>query len=55
MKIALLGDIALIGSFDLVNNPNAIKKLSPVSDYLKGFDHVVANLEAPFSIKKNKR
>ena len=54
MKIALLGDIALIGSFDLVNNPNAIKKLSPVSDYLKGFDHVVANLEAPFSIKKKK-
>lgn len=49
MKIALLGDIALFGSFDIKTNPGVISNLKKVADYLSTFDYVVANLESPFS------
>lgn len=56
MRIALLGDIALIGSFDIMKNPQLIvdnKNLrGGVINYLKSFDLVIGNLETPFSISK---
>ena len=54
MRIALLGDIALIESFDLKSHPQLKNDLTNVADYLNQFDAVVANLEAPFSIKKKR-
>lgn len=52
MRIALLGDIALVGCFDLCNNPDLFSKLADMEKYLSSFDLVVANLEAPFSVRK---
>ncbi len=52
MKIALLGDIGLLGNYSLANNPELIKRLKPVSDFLGQFDLVIGNLETPFSYKK---
>ena len=49
MKLALLGDIAFFGKYSLPNNHNIIDNLSVLSEYLKGFDLVVGNLEVPFS------
>ncbi len=54
MKIALLGDIALIESFDIENNPKLESSLERMSTYLSQFDAVIANLEAPFSIEKKR-
>lgn len=54
MRLALLGDIALFGSFDIKNNPRLEENLREISSYLDGFDYVVGNLETPFSEKKKK-
>lgn len=52
MRIALLGDIALIGNFSIRNNPQIIEKLTPLRNYLSNFDLVIGNLETPFSMRK---
>jgi len=52
MKIALLGDIALIGKYDLTNNANAKNNLETISNYLKSYDYVIGNLETPLTNKK---
>ena len=54
MRLALLGDIALFGAFDLKNNPNLKENLGDICSYLEGFDYVVGNLETPFSEKHKK-
>ena len=54
MRLALLGDIALFGSFDVNNNLHLKDNLSVISLYLDRFDYVVGNLETPFSEKKKK-
>ena len=51
MRIALLGDIALVGKYDLQQNPNAAARLSVMSEFLHGFDLVVANLESPLTTR----
>ena len=53
MKIALLGDIGLLGAYSLSTNPELINKLNEISEFLATFDLVVGNLETPFSYKKN--
>ena len=52
MKIALLGDLGLLGGYSISNNPHVIDHLSAISDYLSTFDLVIGNLETPFSYKK---
>lgn len=52
MKIALLGDIGLLGCYTIANNPSLKTGLKEVSDYLAKFDLVVGNLETPFSRAK---
>lgn len=52
MRIALLGDIAMFGNFSVNSNPNLIEGLREISDYLSGFDHVIGNLETPFTAKR---
>ena len=47
MKIAFLGDIALIGKYDLTQSLDAKSRLNAIADYLKNFDHVIGNLETP--------
>lgn len=47
MKIALLGDIAFFGKFDISSNQSIKKYFAGVADYLRGFDHVIGNLETP--------
>ena len=54
MKIALLGDVALFGKFDLENNSNAFIYMKDVSEFLKNYDYVIGNLETPFTeLKKS--
>lgn len=53
MKIALLGDIAPFGSFDVTKwSEEQWSRISRISDYLRQCDYVICNLECPFSIKK---
>lgn len=49
MKIALLGDIALIGNYDLSINQGAYYRLRSLKKELEKFDFVVANLESPLT------
>lgn len=49
MKIALLGDIALIGRYDRVLDSSVSARIQSVKDVVKECDYVVANLEAPFT------
>lgn len=49
MKIALLGDIAFIGKYDITKNIFAKDRLRLMSEKLAEFDYVVANLEAPLT------
>lgn len=49
MRIALLGDIALIGQYDLSINPGAKKRIQKLANKLAEFDYVVANLESPLT------
>jgi len=53
MRIAFLGDVALIGKYDLTKNPLARKRLERIAAILSDFDYVVANLESPLTNKKN--
>ena len=53
MKIALLGDIALIGRFTF--NDEIKEYLLPVKKMLSKYDYVIANLEAPFIDSSCKR
>ena len=51
MKIAFLGDIALIGKYDITLNGEAIviSRLQEIKKVLSNFDFVVANLESPLT------
>lgn len=49
MKIAFLGDIALIGKYNLMNNSNAKLRLKKISNKLEEYDYVIANLESPLT------
>lgn len=51
MKIAFLGDIALIGKYDLTTNPFAIERLKILEEKLSEYDYVIANLETPLTEK----
>ncbi|WP_462392422.1 CapA family protein [Clostridium cadaveris] len=51
MKIAFLGDIALIGKYDLTNNPRVKDRLQVLSQKLREYDYVVGNLESPLTNK----
>lgn len=48
MKIALLGDIALVGHFD-INESDYQKRISNLKRMLSGCDYIVANLESPLT------
>jgi poly-gamma-glutamate synthesis protein (capsule biosynthesis protein) len=50
MKIALIGDIAFFGKFDITKNPSIKEYFSSVAAYLKGFDYVIGNFETPLSV-----
>ena len=52
MKIALLGDIALFGKYDVNKNPDVYVYFEDVAKLLDKFDYVIGNLETPFT-KKN--
>ena len=49
MKIAFVGDIALVGKYDITKNPNAKIRLNNLSKKLKEYDYVVGNLESPLT------
>lgn len=55
MKVAFLGDIALIGSYSILRNQNVIKdSFWGVKTLLSSCDYVVGNLETPFSYREKK-
>lgn len=47
MKIALLGDIAFFGKFDITLNKSIKSYFAAVAEYLHGFDYVIGNFETP--------
>ncbi len=51
MRIAFLGDVALIGKYDAsqVGEPAVRERLCAMREILSGFDYVVANLESPLT------
>ncbi len=49
MRIAFLGDIALVGQFD---GSEGEKNISTLIELLKGYDYIVANLESPLTNKR---
>lgn len=49
MRIAFLGDIALLGKYDLDKNKAARTRLTKLSAKLAEFDYVVGNLESPLT------
>ncbi len=52
MKIALLGDIALIGCYDVTKNNNVRAKVEYIHQLTNDCDIVLGNLESPFTTKK---
>ena len=52
MRIALLGDIGLLGAYSLTLNPKLIEQLKEITEFLHNFDLVIGNLETPFSDEK---
>ncbi len=50
MKIALLGDIALVGQFG--DNKDLDRKLGYLKNLLDGYDYVIANLESPLTNRR---
>lgn len=53
MKIAFVGDIALIGQYDITKNGMVKDKLQILANKLAEYDYVVGNLESPLTdIKK---
>lgn len=55
MKIAFLGDIALIGRYDLEEYPGLSRRLGELGALLARYDFVVANLESPLTDVKYSR
>lgn len=53
MKIGMLGDIALIGNYDMSKHSDVKEKLKFLKAELDKCDYRIANLEAPFTTKKN--
>lgn len=53
MKIAFLGDIALVGRFDRCLSDKVDDRIELLSKKLKNFDYVIANLESPFTELKS--
>lgn len=51
MRIAFLGDIALVGQFDMETNEDVGKRIGCLQEMLKGYDYVIANLESPLTNK----
>lgn len=51
MKIALLGDIALFGKYDVNKNPDIYVYFEEIAKLLCKFDYVIGNLETPFTKK----
>jgi len=49
MKIALLGDIAFFGKFDITSNTSIKTYFAQAAEYLRSFDYVIGNFETPFS------
>ncbi|NQX59450.1 CapA family protein [Paenibacillus qinlingensis] len=49
MKLALLGDIALIGKYDTTKNSDVRKRLKHLSLKLEEYDFVIGNLETPLT------
>ena len=49
MKMAFLGDIALIGKYDLTKNPLVKDRLKVLAEKLSKYDYVVGNLESPLT------
>ncbi len=49
MKIALLGDIALFGKYNVNKNPDVYLYFEDVAKLLGKFDYVIGNLETPFA------
>lgn len=52
MKIAFLGDIALLGQFDITKNKNIRESISCLKSLLKDYDYIVANLESPLTNRR---
>lgn len=52
MKIALLGDIALVGQFNSTITNNVDARIQYLRDLLLKYDYVVANLESPLTARK---
>lgn len=49
MKIAILGDLALIGKYDCTQNKNCFERLKVVKSFISQFDYVIGNLESPLT------
>lgn len=52
MRIAFLGDIALIGRYDLTKNKYVFERLYELKNKLSEYDYVIANLETPLTLRK---
>ncbi|MBQ4104912.1 MAG: CapA family protein [Clostridia bacterium] len=52
MKIALLGDLALIGRYDTLSDSKVSERVAKVAEATKNCDFVIANLESPFTTKQ---
>lgn len=53
MKLALLGDVALIGAYDLEKGNEVFKKIESIRRLTKDCDVVLANLESPLTNKNH--
>ena len=53
MKIALIGDVALIGKYNIENNKQVNDYFVEVKKILDKCDYVIANLETPLTLKKH--
>lgn len=53
MRVALLGDLALVGRYDLWNSPAAAGRLKELGSHLSEFDLVIGNLESPLTTRRN--
>lgn len=52
MRIALLGDIALIGRYDRTTSNDVNRRVSSIRKLVQECDYVIANLESPLTNKK---
>ena len=53
MRIALLGDVALIGMFDCTQTQEVFERVEGVKQLVSDCDYVICNLETPLTNKKN--